>query len=533
MTRSRRARGRITAAVASASLIALASALATLGNVAWSAPPRYDGAGYAVLARALLSGQGYRAIDHPDRPRHAHFPPGYPLLLALTWCVGGESATTAHIASALCTIGATVAAWWWFRRLMSGRAALLLGLALAVNWLWVRTGGGIQSEPLYMLLGQLTILAEVRAGRRTRSATIDSIVLGLLLAACLLTRHIAIGLAVAALLDLALRRARRQALTALVIAAVAVFPWLAWLAAVGSGVRTQAALLLHTDRNWVQQIAGNAVFYAQRIPDQLTGPFVEVGTAFLNSPRAAAVANCWAVIATAVIIGGCFAMLRHPRLRLAGMVPLCTIAVLLVWPFTEAGRFLVPLIPCLLIAAVEGLTWLARWFMRPKVESNWRLSRCRLGAAVLLFLLSVPYSAYQLATGRARTIDASFREVAAACRWLAAQTDPPGPVLTRYPGEVFWLTGRQALQVPTAERPGGLDTSADAIAQTIMAYRVAYLLVDEKRFANEPVSPLAQFVATHPERVRAVWGGAGERGSVVIYEIRTDQSRNGPRGVFQ
>ena len=26
----------------------------------------------------LASGQGYRAIDHPDRPRHAHFPPGYP-----------------------------------------------------------------------------------------------------------------------------------------------------------------------------------------------------------------------------------------------------------------------------------------------------------------------------------------------------------------------------------------------------------------------------------------------------------------------
>ena len=149
---------------ASACLIAAASALSACGNAAWSAPPRYDGAGYAVLARALLEGQGYRAIDHPDRPRHAHFPPGYPLLLAATWRVTGVSASAAHAASVLCTVGATLAAWCWFRRLMSGPAALLLGLALSVNWLWARTGGAIQSEPLYMLLGQLTILAASRAG---------------------------------------------------------------------------------------------------------------------------------------------------------------------------------------------------------------------------------------------------------------------------------------------------------------------------------------------------------------------------------
>ena len=145
--------------VASACLIAAASAVAACGNAAWSAPPRYDGAGYAVLARALLEGQGYRAIDHPDRPRHAAFPARVSELLAATWRVTGVSATAAHAASVVCTVGATLAAWCWFRRIMPPHAALLLGLALSVNWLWARTGGAIQSEPLYMLLGQLTILA--------------------------------------------------------------------------------------------------------------------------------------------------------------------------------------------------------------------------------------------------------------------------------------------------------------------------------------------------------------------------------------
>src|SRR5438552_11853617 len=177
MTRSCRGRGQITAVWVTAGFIAASSALMICGHAVWSAPPRFDGAGYAVLARAWLNGEGYRAIDHPDRPRHAHFPPGYPLVLALIWSVAGESAMAAHLVSIFCTVGASLAAWWWFRRLMSGPAALVLGLALAVNWLWGRTGGTIQSEPLYMLLGQLTILTATGAGRRTEPGSIETIVL--------------------------------------------------------------------------------------------------------------------------------------------------------------------------------------------------------------------------------------------------------------------------------------------------------------------------------------------------------------------
>src|SRR5262245_32322808 len=208
-------RRRMVVAMASAGLIAATSALAVGGNTDWSAPPRYDGAGYAVLARALLEGQGYRAIDHPDRPRHAHFPPGYPLLLAATWRVTGISTTAARAVSVLCTVGASLAAWCWFRRMMTPTTALILGLALSVNWLWARTGGAIQSEPLYLLLGQSTILVAARAGRTpsARAFRVDGVALGVLLAACLLTRHVAVGLAMAVLLDLALRRRRREVVT--------------------------------------------------------------------------------------------------------------------------------------------------------------------------------------------------------------------------------------------------------------------------------------------------------------------------------
>ncbi len=296
---------RILASVVSACLIASASAVAICGNAVWTAPPRFDGAGYAVLARAWMSGQGYRAIDHPDRPPHAHFPPGYPLLLAMTWEVAGVSVISAHVVSALCTMGASLAAWLWFRRMMTEPAATLLGLAVAINWLWARTGAAIQSEPLYLLLAQSAILAAVRTGRGSTTRIRDAIVLGTLLAACLLTRHAAIGLALAVLLDLAIRRRWRECIVVASMTALLASPWIVWMAtAAGPGGRTQAGLLVQGNGTLPERIAGQLIFYTQRIPDQITGPFVEVGTVFRHSTLAAIAANGWAIVATAVIAGG-------------------------------------------------------------------------------------------------------------------------------------------------------------------------------------------------------------------------------------
>jgi hypothetical protein len=403
---------------------------------------------------------------------------------------------------------------------MSGPAAVVLGLALAVNWVWARTGGAIQSEPLYMLLGQGTILAAARAGGRTAPVLRDTMVLGALLAASLLTRQIAIGLAAAVLLEMTLRGWWRQALAIAAIAAMLVAPWLAWVAAVGPSSRTQFALLVQGDGTWVERIAGQLVFYVQRIPDQITGPFVEVGTAPGRLPRVAIAANGWAVVATAVIAGGWIRTLRRSRRWLAGMVALGTLAVLLVWPYREAGRFLIPLIPCILVGAVEGLTGLARGLGRIGGPGRrLRASRRRLVAAGLVLAASLPYSAYMLGAGRVRALEASQADFDAACRWLAAHPDRPGPVLTHHPGEVFWLTGRQALEVPTAERPGDVDADATAIARMIAAYRVAYLLIERQRYAGAPASPLARFVAEHPERVRRVWSDPSEHAMVMVYEV--------------
>ena len=90
---------------------------------------------------------------------------------------------------------------------------------------------------------------------------------------------------------------------------------------------------------------------------------------------------------------------------------------------------------------------------------------------------------------------------------------PPGPVLTRHPGEVFWQTGRQAL-APDAPEP-------EAIDRLIRRFDVVYLLIDEDRFANESSSPLSNYVERYSERVAPVWSSEHDGASIKLFEVKS------------
>ncbi|WZO95788.1 glycosyltransferase family 39 protein [Isosphaeraceae bacterium EP7] len=465
-----------------------------LSSTDLDAPPRYDGAGYAVLATSILEGNGYRAIDQPDAPQHAHFPPGYPAALAASWTWFGRSDRVAHVLSAACT---TIAVWFlahWFARVESPRVAAPLALALAFNWSWARVGGSIQSEPLFLLLTALAVNAADRLARTDRRNRLGTLGLGVLLAACVLTRHVGACLVLAVVVDLAWRERRAAAIAVGATATLLISPWIAWQLRVGRG--SQAGLLTAVDLPSL--VASQALFYARRIPDHLAGPFVEVATVFGRSPGLAASATAGAIGATALVLYGLVKAALNPRRRLAGLIPLATLALLLAWPFTEAGRFLVPLVPFLLVGAVEGLSRVGP------------MGRAR--AAWLLLAAAVPYTAYSALPSRVQARERTHADFDDACRWLAARGKRPDAlVLTRHPGEVFWQTRLRALVPP--------DDPA-AIARLTEEGRQTFLMVDDDRFANAPASPIGRYVEAAGGRVRTVY----DRG-VIIYEVTSSAPR--------
>jgi hypothetical protein len=506
-------------------------------NTDLRSPPRYDGAGYSVLGLSILSGSGYREIDKPDAPLHDHFPPGYPLVLAGLWSLTGRSVVAAHLLSIACTVTATWLAWRWFRRIELPAVADLLGAALAVNWTWATVGGSIQSEPLYLVSSTTALVLARQTGIRA------CLGLGVLLGLCVLTRHVGFCLLVAVLIDRiwvrpgdktkTAARARLEAATIGLAAAITIAPWIYWLGSVRRN--TQVGLL--ESGGLGGRIASQTLFYVRRLPDVLTGPFIEVATVFSRSSAVGWAATLGGALVSLLILVGLIRATSDPRKRLAGLVPLLTLPLLLVWPFTEAGRFLIPLVPCLLVGAVEGLNGLARlrtwwWFSRksnphadPPQEGRGtdggsrtekhpqppgaahRKRSPRKVAAALALIAAVPYPTYSLLTQRARAQRLTHQDFDAACSWIAREATRPGPVLSRHPGEVFWQTGRQAVEP--------ISDDLDALADQIRDHGVAYLLNDPDRFAGAAPTPLATFVRGRPDQVRKVFAGPVE-----VYEIQ-------------
>lgn len=480
--------------------VALVAGLFAFLNTDMHSPPRYDGAGYAILGQSLASGRGYREIDRPEAPRHAHFPPGYPAMLAGLWTLtGGRSVLAAHWLSIVCTAAAAGLAWRWFRTMKSPLVAFLLGLALAVNWTWARVGGSIQSEPLFLLLEIIVWLLATGVARRGGIGA--ACALGAALAACTLVRHVGVALQAALLAHLLLSGRRKEAVLMSAVFIASLTPWALWLSSVPAP--NQAGLI--PSQGLPALIASQALFYLQRIPDQWVGPIVEIGTVFRKESWLGAVVNTWAIAATGLITFGWLSGLTNSRSRLASLAGFATLALLLVWPFTEAGRFLIPLVPCLLIGAHQGL-------VRSASLLEWR--HPTRAAALLVLALSLPYPLYSIATGRAHAQRLTNLSLDSACAWLNRNSARTGPVLTRHPGEVYWQTHRHAVSPETDDASG--------IAHAIKRWGVVYLLSDS-RYANAPLSPIARYVSENPSKVHEVWSRDDGRSLIQIYEVLDDQ----------
>ncbi|MDX2036349.1 MAG: glycosyltransferase family 39 protein [Isosphaeraceae bacterium] len=475
------------APIAAACLAALSIAAVT----DFHAPPRYDGAGYSVLAAAIGSGRGYRSIDHPDAPSHVHFPPGYPAALAAVWSITGRSVVAARIFSLTCTSLAVGLIAVSMRRGLPGRAAWFASLAVAVDWAWARNGGAIQSEPLFLLLVALAI-AWVGSTRRRMSIP-AGLGLGLLLAAATLTRHVGVCLAAACWLELLRTRDFRALGLSLVAFAVGIAPWVVHVAAAPG--RSQAGLLDSSDLG--TRIADQALFYARRIPDVVIGPVVETATVFGRSRDLALAATLAAIGFTALVLAGGAAVARRGRgARIWAGFAGVSAPVLLVWPFTEAGRFLIPLLPAIVLGLVFGLRRV------PKIGR--RLGSA--GAAAVVLALALPYPIYAVATGRARVQRDDLADLDRACDVLLEPGRRAGPVLSRHPGEVWWRTGRTGLALESVD-----PADADSI---IEKYSVAYAIDDADRFANAEPSGVARYARDRPARVRLIRDGRTR-----VYEI--------------
>ena len=334
-----------------------------------------DSASYLVLAHRF-AGDGSPAAAWA--PYFGHFPPLFPLILALA---GPDPARAHALVAVLAALGA--AAIYAYAWAVHRDRAVALGLAVLFFLLptaWI-SAKGILSEPLFLVLLLSTLAyhqSRIVAGPATNR---DWAVVGMLLAASLLTRLAALPLPAAFALRLAITQWREKRFAAA--------PWaLAFLPSV-IAVGTWLWVHPHVENDPYRRAAVSVPHHWILHPREAatasgTDLFDAWVATFTADPGVSPTTRVLIALIGIAAIAGAIRAVRGNRAE--GWYALGALALFAGWLFDgdSLRRLLHPVVPVLLLLAGEAVAALAAMF----APSRKRLAVAAAGAAAAL--LAIP-----------------------------------------------------------------------------------------------------------------------------------------------
>ena len=358
-----------------------------------------DDAEYVLLSRALLDFH-YLDVADASRAPHTRYPPGYPAALAAVSAVAGERLSALTMVGIGWSLLTLVLVFAIARPLVGERWSLAVCALVALNPSFVSGAGSIVSEPQFTAFTALTLWAGLREPRTAGNDTLAAAaaILGAM------TRLAGVTLVAALLVDWLIRRRFRSALALAAVSALTIGSWLTYAASapqqfVGDSyiadarsivspesapheaARAQAAPQSAAERFARRSFRHAQWYVTQGLPYRLAVPTI----------RRTIVDNIFWVAPLAVLVTlGSASIWRRSRLV---VVFLAVYAGLLVFWRWGVARFLDPVIPFILLAALAGCAVLGRrgrpWlgyaalalFAVPLAFSNLRLDAAAVGRA--------------------------------------------------------------------------------------------------------------------------------------------------------
>ena len=429
--------------------IALAIALAAVPN--WPAGVFQDDGIYVILGKALASGQGYRYLNLPGAPYATHYPPGYPLFLAMLWKLSPEFPQNVGLFTFANAGFLALAAFVTFhfaraRLRLSSLGAAVVALAGSVSVPAIIFGVFALSEPMFMALLLTVLLYAERVSERATWR--DALFVGLAGGALAMVRTTGMFVVPAFALVLLFRRRFVPALCALLGCAVFIVPWHMWVAAHG---REIPAILLGKygpyDAWLTNAVREHGLQFVLRVvwtnARALYGMVWVMFTGSEASPRA--LHPPVAIVATVILALGTWRFAR--RAPVSAWFLAAYMALVIVWPF-EPTRFVWALLPLFCAMVALGIGAVLEW--RP-VGAPRQLAR--VVSLVACGLLVGGFGWYNVNGIRQQWRDSVPRVTAARAtpvvEWVRASTRPTDVIAMEDDPLLYLYTGRRAVPVGT------------------------------------------------------------------------------------
>ncbi len=422
-------------------VVVVATLVAWWANVPYVVGVWHDDGVYALLGRAIASGQGFHYTQFPGAPAATHYPPAYPLLLAAVWRLAPSfpDNISAFLAVNAVLVGlAALGMSRFLSRRLGWRDDAATGVALVASLTTpvLALSGAVLSESLFLAACWPALAISERAAAHGASRR-DVVAAGAVIGALMLVRTHALALALALALVLTTRRRSRDALLVIVAAFVVVLPWQLWATFAGPRV---PALLEGAYGSYLGWFAAGV--REGGIPFLAATARLNLSELWLLAQDRVVVANAAfpRILATTILLVlvavGAWALSR--RAPVTAWFLAAYLAIVVVWPYTP-WRFLWAVWPLVLLCAAAGAWWL--W--RESSPSRARALVALVIALPALGMLRTEWRAYETRAWAAPALQAGA-QITPVVAWVGRNTAPSDMVLAEGEQVVSLFTGRRA-----------------------------------------------------------------------------------------
>lgn len=412
-----------------------------------------DDAYYVMLAKSLLSGQGYHQIAYAGHPLERKYPPLLSLLMVpFLWLSGGALWAT-KLPALLSAIACVPVLYLLLRRFLAGPPLWLLVALVSLHPLIVGYAGMAMTEAPSLLLTWSVLLLALRAEERNDWGAWLPVALLLALGMLLRTDLIALVAAIALLL-----LARRQWAAAAIVGGISLAPALIWHWYVGGS--SDVSYVQELQAGWWDQsplplrlwhgLTGYLFDYIPQVTGLVFGSAVDQAAA---ARRLLPLVSGLKVALGLLVLAG-FALTWRTMPPLITLFTVLRLGMLTAWPLVT--RYLLPLLPFLFLYLAAPFSW-------RRTPSGLRREGLTVPRrmAILFAILIIP------ALGRdallvLRPPSREYPNVIAGGRLIAEKTSEDAIVMSNWSARSFWLYSKRTAQELEVAQPTPEEVLAKA-----------------------------------------------------------------------
>ena len=462
--------------------------------------PIGDNAHYIILGNALADGIGYVDAHEPFSETHMHYPPGYPVFLAALNLLSFDQLDHYKIANGLLLLGGILLCFILFSKVLNSKQmAAVICILIAVNAHLQIYGSLVMSETPYTFSSLVALWFFRRLElKRPAYGYLDIIILAVIVAICIYIRSIGVALFMAFLVLLLIRKQFKQAGIFALSVIVFYAPW--WIRNQQLSENSYTSQLLL--KNPYQPELGNVGFVdlIERVYINLERyVFTELPAALLYTKDIFYTNQSYNT--TDYLIGIAFAgVLIFGTIRIYKLMPVVVLyasayfLILLVWPSVWYGtRFIVPLIPILILFVVQGVHQCIQCLIRLLISNKTAKTSAFTSILLMCWMIFYGFGSLQhLNETSQREIPSNYINFYKIAEWTKTNLEADDLIYTNKERIFHFHSNRKVLKIKKI-------TDHELHLQYLIDHQVDYVVLEKLGFSST-ARYLKPLIDRYPEK---------------------------------